>query len=170
MRREPKWTSRPPGLRPGHRCLERHRRRHRARIRPPRQAAGAHRPPRATGCEALAAELSALVPCDGDRRPTSPTATAPAQLFAETSARGLFVDTLVNNAGYGVPGPLPVRRLADARRIPAGDDRARSASSPTCTCRRWKRPAAAASSTSPRWPGWCPPRRAIPCTARPRPG
>lgn len=53
--------------------------------------------------EALAAELSALVPCvvlaadlaDPD---------APAELFAQTQARGVFVDTLVNNAGYGVPG------------------------------------------------------------------
>ncbi|MDY0022636.1 SDR family oxidoreductase [Arenimonas caeni] len=53
--------------------------------------------------EALAAELSALVPCvvlaadlaDPD---------APAELFAQTQARGIFVDTLVNNAGYGVPG------------------------------------------------------------------
>ena len=29
---------------------------------------------------------------------------APLQLFEETQARGLIVDTLVNNAGYGVPG------------------------------------------------------------------
>jgi short-subunit dehydrogenase len=29
---------------------------------------------------------------------------APGQLFAESQARGVFVDTLVNNAGYGVPG------------------------------------------------------------------
>ncbi len=28
----------------------------------------------------------------------------PARLFEETSSRGLFVGTLVNNAGYGVPG------------------------------------------------------------------
>ena len=28
----------------------------------------------------------------------------PARLFAETQARGLFISTLVNNAGYGVPG------------------------------------------------------------------
>lgn len=41
-------------------------------------------------CETISADLS-----DPD---------APAQLFAATQARGLFVDTLVNNAGYGVPG------------------------------------------------------------------
>ena len=53
--------------------------------------------------EALAEELGKLVPVTvlpadlADR-------DAPAQLFAATNARGLFVDTLVNNAGYGVPG------------------------------------------------------------------
>ena len=53
--------------------------------------------------EALAEELRKLVPVTvlpadlADR-------DAPAQLFAATNARGLFVDTLVNNAGYGVPG------------------------------------------------------------------
>ena len=58
---------------------------------------------RAERLEALAVELRALVPVAvvpadlADR-------DAPAQLFAATNARGLFVDTLVNNAGYGVPG------------------------------------------------------------------
>lgn len=58
---------------------------------------------RAERLEALAAELRALVPVTvipadlADR-------DAPAALFAATNARGLFVDTLVNNAGYGVPG------------------------------------------------------------------
>ena len=53
--------------------------------------------------DALAEELRALVPVTvlpadlADR-------DAPAQLFAATNARGLQVDTLVNNAGYGVPG------------------------------------------------------------------
>ena len=53
--------------------------------------------------EALAEELRTLVPVTvlpadlADR-------DAPAQLFAATNARGLLVDTLVNNAGYGVPG------------------------------------------------------------------
>src|SRR5207342_3457499 len=53
--------------------------------------------------EGLAQELRDLVPVTvipadlADR-------DAPAQLFAATNARGLFVDTLVNNAGYGVPG------------------------------------------------------------------
>jgi len=58
---------------------------------------------RAERLEALAAELRPLVPVTvipadlADR-------DAPAQLFAATNARGIFVDTLVNNAGYGVPG------------------------------------------------------------------
>jgi short-subunit dehydrogenase len=53
--------------------------------------------------EALAEELRPMVPVTvipadlADR-------DAPAQLFAATNARGIFVDTLVNNAGYGVPG------------------------------------------------------------------
>ena len=53
--------------------------------------------------EALAKELSVNAPCVviaadlADR-------SAPQTLFHETSARGLVVDTLVNNAGYGVPG------------------------------------------------------------------
>lgn len=53
--------------------------------------------------QALAKELSANAPCVviaadlADR-------SAPKTLFDETSARGLVVDTLVNNAGYGVPG------------------------------------------------------------------
>ncbi len=53
--------------------------------------------------EALAAELRALVPCEVIAADLSDPA-APAELFAETQARGLFIDTLVNNAGYGVPG------------------------------------------------------------------
>ncbi|MEO8160403.1 MAG: SDR family oxidoreductase [Arenimonas sp.] len=58
---------------------------------------------RAERLEALAAELRVLepvtvLPADlADR-------DAPTQLFAATNARGLFIDTLVNNAGYGVPG------------------------------------------------------------------
>ncbi len=53
--------------------------------------------------EALAAELSAQTPCVVIAADLADPA-APARLFAETTARGLFVDTLVNNAGYGVPG------------------------------------------------------------------
>ncbi|WP_295364401.1 SDR family NAD(P)-dependent oxidoreductase [Arenimonas sp.] len=53
--------------------------------------------------EALAAELSAQVPCVVLAADLADPA-APDRLFAETQARGLFVDTLVNNAGYGVPG------------------------------------------------------------------
>ena len=58
---------------------------------------------RADRLQALALELGQSVPCvvimaDLAQR------DAPRQLFAETKARGLFVDTLVNNAGYGVPG------------------------------------------------------------------
>lgn len=53
--------------------------------------------------EALAAELSARVPCVVIAADLADPA-APDKLFAETQARGLFVDTLVNNAGFGVPG------------------------------------------------------------------
>ena len=53
--------------------------------------------------QALADELRALVPCEIISADLSDP-DAPAQLFAATQARGLFVDTLVNNAGYGVPG------------------------------------------------------------------
>ncbi|MEO6518680.1 MAG: SDR family oxidoreductase [Pseudoxanthomonas sp.] len=52
---------------------------------------------------ALAVELSALVPCEVIAADLSDPA-APQQLFEQTQARGWFVDTLVNNAGYGVPG------------------------------------------------------------------
>lgn len=53
--------------------------------------------------EALAAELSAQAPCVVLAADLADPA-APDRLFAETQARGIFVDTLVNNAGYGVPG------------------------------------------------------------------
>ena len=52
---------------------------------------------------ALARELGEHVPCvviAADLADPS----APQQLFQQTQAQGLFVDTLVNNAGYGVPG------------------------------------------------------------------
>lgn len=52
---------------------------------------------------ALAAELSGQVPCEVVAADLADPA-APARLFAQTRDRGLFVDTLVNNAGYGVPG------------------------------------------------------------------
>ncbi|GGA77230.1 dehydrogenase [Arenimonas soli] len=58
---------------------------------------------RAERLEALAAELSAQVPCVVLAADLADPA-APAALFAQTQARGLFVDTLVNNAGFGVPG------------------------------------------------------------------
>ncbi|MFY2765179.1 SDR family NAD(P)-dependent oxidoreductase [Arenimonas sp. MALMAid1274] len=58
---------------------------------------------RADRLEALAAELSARVPCVVIAADLADPAT-PARLFADTQARGIFVDTLVNNAGYGVPG------------------------------------------------------------------
>ena len=51
----------------------------------------------------LADELGASVACTVIVADLADPAT-PARLFAETQARGLFVDTLVNNAGYGVPG------------------------------------------------------------------
>lgn len=57
--------------------------------------------------QALADELagkhgtvSTLLPADLDRPET------PAELFGELEARGLAIDFLVNNAGYGVPGYL----------------------------------------------------------------
>ena len=53
--------------------------------------------------EALAAELSAQVPCVVLAADLADPA-APAALFEQTQARGIFVDTLVNNAGFGVPG------------------------------------------------------------------
>ena len=58
---------------------------------------------RAERLEALAAELSKQVPCVVIAADLADPAT-PARLFAETQSRGLVVDTLVNNAGYGVPG------------------------------------------------------------------
>lgn len=53
--------------------------------------------------ESLARELGVNAPCHVI---TSDLAQPDAarRLFAETQSRGLFVDTLVNNAGYGVPG------------------------------------------------------------------
>ncbi|KFN44742.1 SDR family NAD(P)-dependent oxidoreductase [Arenimonas oryziterrae] len=53
--------------------------------------------------EALARELGVNAPCVVITSDLS-QADAPRRLFAETQARGLHVDTLVNNAGYGVPG------------------------------------------------------------------
>jgi short-subunit dehydrogenase len=52
---------------------------------------------------ALARELGEFVPCEVIAADLSDP-SAPQQLFEQTRARGLFVDTLVNNAGYGVPG------------------------------------------------------------------
>ncbi len=53
--------------------------------------------------QALAQELGQQVPCEIIVADLA-LADAPRQLYAETQARGLFVDTLINNAGYGVPG------------------------------------------------------------------
>lgn len=58
---------------------------------------------RADRLDALAAELSSRVPCVVIAADLADPAT-PVRLFAETQSRGLRVDTLVNNAGYGVPG------------------------------------------------------------------
>ena len=52
---------------------------------------------------ALARELGEYVPCEVIAADLADP-TAPQRLFAQSQARGLFVDTLVNNAGYGVPG------------------------------------------------------------------
>jgi uncharacterized protein len=53
--------------------------------------------------EALAKELSANAPCVVIAADLSHR-EAPKKLFERTQAQGLAVDTLVNNAGYGVPG------------------------------------------------------------------
>lgn len=53
--------------------------------------------------QALADELSTRVPVELVPADLADP-TAPAALFEETQRRGLFVATLVNNAGYGVPG------------------------------------------------------------------
>lgn len=53
--------------------------------------------------EALAKELSTNAPCVVIAADLSDRG-APAKLFEQTHTRGLVVDTLVNNAGYGVPG------------------------------------------------------------------
>jgi short-subunit dehydrogenase len=58
---------------------------------------------RAERLEALAAELSAQAPCVVIAADLADPAT-PQRLFDQTQARGLFVDTLVNNAGFGTPG------------------------------------------------------------------
>jgi short-subunit dehydrogenase len=55
--------------------------------------------------EALAAELSARVPCIALAADLADPA-APDALFAQLQARGIVIDTLVNNAGVGVPGRL----------------------------------------------------------------
>lgn len=52
---------------------------------------------------ALAAELSGQVRCEVIAADLADP-SAPERVFEQTQARGLFVDTLVNNAGYGVPG------------------------------------------------------------------
>lgn len=52
---------------------------------------------------ALASELSAQVPCEVIAADLADP-LAPRRLFEQTQARGWLVDTLVNNAGYGVPG------------------------------------------------------------------
>ncbi len=53
--------------------------------------------------EALAKELSANAPCVVIAADLSDR-EAPGKLFEQTQAQHLEVDTLVNNAGYGVPG------------------------------------------------------------------
>lgn len=58
---------------------------------------------RADRLHALAHELGESVPCHVVVADLAVRA-APQAIFAETEARGLFIDTLVNNAGYGIPG------------------------------------------------------------------
>jgi short-subunit dehydrogenase len=58
---------------------------------------------RAERLQSLAAELSGQVDCVVIAADLADPGT-PARLFADTQARGLVISTLVNNAGYGVPG------------------------------------------------------------------
>ncbi len=58
---------------------------------------------RADRLDALALELGRTVPCVAIAADLADP-KAPGRLFEQTQARGLFVETLVNNAGYGVPG------------------------------------------------------------------
>ena len=58
---------------------------------------------RADRLEALAAELRPHVPVTVIAADLADPA-APARLVADCETRGLRVDTLVNNAGFGVPG------------------------------------------------------------------
>ena len=58
---------------------------------------------RADRLNALAVELRAHVAVETIAADLADP-NAPLRLFEETQARGLIVDTLVNNAGYGVPG------------------------------------------------------------------
>lgn len=67
---------------------------------------------RADRLEALVRELGQRVPCQAIVADLSVRA-APQALFAETQARGLHVETLVNNAGYGVPGRFLTPSWAD---------------------------------------------------------
>jgi short-subunit dehydrogenase len=60
---------------------------------------------RADRLEALAAELRTRHGIDVQSIPADlADPSAPRHLFDETARRGLAIDTLVNNAGYGVPG------------------------------------------------------------------
>ena len=74
----------------------------------------------------------------------------PRALFAEVEQRGLTVEVLVNNAGFGSGGRFTELDAAKE----AGDGRARTARrssrSPATTCPRWPSAAAARCSTSPR--------------------
>ena len=58
---------------------------------------------RADRLATLTRELGATVPCQVIAADLA-VRGAPQAIFAEAQSRGLHVDTLVNNAGYGVPG------------------------------------------------------------------
>lgn len=58
---------------------------------------------RADRLQDLAQELAQTVPCEVIVADLAER-DAPQKIYAQTQALGLFVDTLVNNAGYGVPG------------------------------------------------------------------
>jgi NAD(P)-dependent dehydrogenase (short-subunit alcohol dehydrogenase family) len=85
------------------------------------------------------------------RRPDSATTA----LFDALQQRGLQVDWLINNAGYGVPGTFG-EQLGDSCRFAASAaDRAHRAGHGGC-CPACANAAMAGSSTWPRWPGMCP--------------
>ncbi len=82
-------------------------------------------------------------------RATSPTSAAARSLLAEVEQRGLTVEVLVNNAGFGSGGRFTKLDAAKETSMVRTNAR-RSSRSRATTCPRWPRAAAAPCSTSPR--------------------